>query len=195
VHDIEGAIAFTSAFSKRIVLQGHSLGCDRILHYLISRRAPHDFVLLSPCDSYRLQCDRIRPERVEQQISRLKADTSIASDEFVPKREYGISEKGDEYYIPVTKRALLSILEGPVFRLIRLDSPADFFIQGRCFIYIGGKDPLQTATSNEMFLYFEKRVANVRRLYVSRGEHDLSSCEEHVAQELAKWLTENSQAL
>src|SRR6266853_5149504 len=48
--DIEAAIAFARRFCDRVVLQGHSLGCDRVIHYLTNTRAKHDFVLLSPCD-------------------------------------------------------------------------------------------------------------------------------------------------
>src|SRR5438093_13111615 len=35
VADIEGAVLFARQFSDRIILQGHSLGCDRVLHFLI----------------------------------------------------------------------------------------------------------------------------------------------------------------
>ena len=54
IQDIEGMVRFAKPFSNRIVLQGHSLGCDRVLHYLISSNRPFDFVLLSPCDSYKV---------------------------------------------------------------------------------------------------------------------------------------------
>src|SRR2546426_6395954 len=46
VSDIAGAVAFVNGFSDRIILQGHSLGCDRILHYLVVRKSSLDFVLL-----------------------------------------------------------------------------------------------------------------------------------------------------
>ena len=74
IADIEGAIAFVTTFSEEIVLQGHSLGCDRILHYLITKKSTLDFILLSPCDSYQLQCNWIHPETVEEQIARLRRE-------------------------------------------------------------------------------------------------------------------------
>ncbi len=46
VDDIQSAVDFVSPFSGRIVLQGHSLGCDRVVHYLRSTAAPLDFILL-----------------------------------------------------------------------------------------------------------------------------------------------------
>ena len=67
---------FCNDFSNRIILQGHSIGCDRILHYLLASGSRHDFILLSPCDSYQLQADWIKPETVEQQIDRLKKEIS-----------------------------------------------------------------------------------------------------------------------
>src|ERR1035438_7493859 len=71
LYDIEGIVLFAKTFSERVVLQGHSLGCDRVLHYLLNSPAGYDFVLLSPCDSYQLQANWLGPETVEEQIRRL----------------------------------------------------------------------------------------------------------------------------
>lgn len=166
VYDIEGAVDFARQFTDRVILQGHSLGCDRILNFILTRSADHEFILLGPCDSYQLQAKWIAPETVEQQIARLKKETPVQSEfDWLPSREYGIKQDDWTYPIPVTRKALLSIMEGPVFRLIRLGSPAQFKIDQRALVYIGGKDALQTASSEEMFRYLKERIRDVQRVY------------------------------
>ena len=64
--DIDGAVAFARRLGGEVVLQGHSMGCDRVLHYLLTRGGGYDFVLLGPCDSYRLQEKWIGSESVEE---------------------------------------------------------------------------------------------------------------------------------
>ena len=191
VSDIQGAIDFARDLAPRIILQGHSLGCDRVLHFLVSTSAEYDFVLLAPCDSYELQRRWIAPETVEEQISRLKADAGTTAEalDWLPAREYGISQgDGWVYPIPVTRKALLSIMEGPVFKLIRIEHPARFWIKQNAFIYIGGFDALQTAASDKVFDYFEKRTKHVTRSFVREGDHMLRGCEDVVAEGIVDWI-------
>jgi len=171
-------------------LQGHSIGCDRILHFLIARKAKHDFVLLSPCDSYQLQTDWIKPETVEQQIERLKAQKPIEGMvDWLPIREYGIRRGDWVYPIYITRKALLSIMEGDPFHLIRMDRPATFRLDQRALIYIGGDDTLQTAPNEMMLRYFEERVREVTRTSpYPDGDHSLWGCEQEVSDEIVKWV-------
>src|SRR6266545_5249133 len=130
--DIDAAISLAKARLERpVVLQGHSLGCDRVLYYLSERTVRLDFVLLSPCDSYALQSRWMAPETVETQIERLQTGaptaatnaaaglesrylrTSVEALEWLPLREYGIRCGDWSYPIPITRGALLEILTGP----------------------------------------------------------------------------------
>ncbi|MDP3296004.1 MAG: hypothetical protein Q8N09_00150 [Thermodesulfovibrionia bacterium] len=188
IFDIEGAINFTSQFSERIILQGHSLGCDRILHFLISQKKNYDFILLAPCDSYQLQANWIAPETVEAQIERLKAEAKSEDIfDWLPSREYGIRGNGENYVIPITRKALLSIIQGPPYRLIRIGNPSKFSLKQRALIYIGGKDALQTEPSEVMFKYLEERIHDVTRVYVPQGAHSLEGCEYEVIEKIIKW--------
>jgi hypothetical protein len=188
--DIQGVVNFASRFSNRLILQGHSLGCDRVLHFLVSTEARYDFILLSPCDSYQLQVNWIAPETVEEQIRRLKAQApSDPMFDWLPSREYGVKGRGDwTYAIPVTCKALLSIMEGPAYRLMRIASPASFHLDQDCLIYIGGKDALQVWPDETMFSYFEERVKRVKRLFVPRGDHSLADCEQEVIRGIVQWV-------
>lgn len=188
--DIEGAVKFAMQFSDRIILQGHSLGCDRVLHFLINRKAHYDFILLAPCDSYQLQANWIAPETVEQQIQRLKSESPRDPQfDWLPAREYGI--KGGEdwtYPIPITRKAFLSIAEGPPYRLMKIKEPARFHLDQRALIYIGGKDALQVWPCDIMFKYLRERIRYVQEVYEPRGDHMLAGCEEYVIHKIIQWV-------
>jgi Protein of unknown function (DUF1749) len=188
--EIEGAVAFVQSFSQRVVLHGHSLGCDRILHFLTHNRANHDFVLLAPCDSYELQANWIAPESVEDQIKRLIAQNPSDSDfDWLPSREYGVRQGGDwTYPIPITRKAFLSISQGPPFQLMKIQDPATFKLGQKALIYIGGKDTLQVWPHETMFKYLQERIENVTPVYVSHGDHMLDACDATVAARIVNWL-------
>jgi len=190
IFDIQGAIDFVRQFSDRIILQGHSMGCDRVLHFILATRSKHDIILLSPCDSYQLQANWIAPETIEQQIERLKGRLSIEGAlDWLPMGEYGIRQGDWDYLIPITRKSLLRVMEGPAFRLIRIDHPADFRINQRVLIYIGGDDTLQTAPAQVMFRYFEERVHELTRISLfPDGDHSLWGCEREVSDEIVRWV-------
>ena len=192
VYDIEGAISFASTFSDKIILQGHSLGCDRILYYLITSKAKYDFILLAPCDSYQLHANWIAPETVEHQIKRVKEHYSNEElFDWLPIKEYGIRQGNELYHIPITRKAWLSIAEGPPFELIRLSSPYKFYLENNALIYIAGRDDLQTWPSESMFKYFEERVRHVTRVYVPNGDHCLCGCENEVIESIIHWYSQS----
>lgn len=189
VRDIQGVVSYVSGFGDRVILQGHSLGCDRVLQFLISTKRQYDAVLLSPCDSYQLQANWIAPETVEQQIQRLKAEApSDPVFDWLPSREYGVKGGGDwTYPIPVTRETLLSIMEGAPYHLIRIKSPAQFYLEHRALIYIGGMDRLQAWSGCDMFRYLRKRIRSVTEVYVPQGDHSLAGCEALVIQRIIEW--------
>ena len=89
VDDIKAALAIARTFGETVILQGHSLGCDRIVQYIISEDSDCDFILLGPSDSYKLQSIWIAPETVEDQIARLRTEVRSANEwDWLPRREY-----------------------------------------------------------------------------------------------------------
>lgn len=189
VDDISGAITFAQAFSEKVVLQGHSLGCDRVLHYLIETGARHDLIMLSPCDSYQLQANWIAPETVEAQIERLKRyDATEHELEWLPSHEYGIAgNKEWTYKIPITRRAFLSIAAGPPYRLIRPTNPSPFRLEQRALVCVGGQDALQVWPAEVMVAYFRSRLNEVEEHVISEADHMFSGFEESVATRIASW--------
>jgi len=190
VQDIQAAIEFVAPFSSQIILQGHSLGCDRVVHYLLTTGNLYDFILLSPCDSYRLQTILISPETVEHQIERLKKGNKD-NDEFdwLPLNEYGVKQgEGWTYPNPITRKAFLSILQGPPFYLFRMDQPMLYYINSRCFVYIGGKDLLQTSSPEIVSSFFKERVESIQVAVVQEGDHGLESCEDSISNLIVEWI-------
>lgn len=188
--DIQGAINFVKPFCDRIILQGHSLGCDRILHYLLTTKDNHDFILIGPANSYVLHSNWVSPTTVEEHLSQLKSSPAKVGDyEWLPLDSYGIKQPPAEVYkIPITRPSLISIMEGPVFQIIRPDSQPSFFIDQNSIIFVGGKDGYLTSTPEEMFTFFERRVRKVTRVYVSNSNHYLEGCEKQVIQKFIDWI-------
>lgn len=188
--DISGAIDFVSQFSKNIILQGHSLGCDRVLYYLINSKSTYSFILLGPADSYDLQKNWISPQNIEQQIARIKAYVFPQGEyEWLSIKEYGIRQPPDEvYYIPTTRGALISILEGPPMELLRIDSSVDFTLNQHALVYMGEKDGYRTYTAETMFEYLDKHMPNVTQVYFPEGNHELSGVEVEVTMKIIEWV-------
>jgi hypothetical protein len=190
VHDIGGAIEYALTFSSHVVLQGHSLGCDRVVHYQLSTEDWRDTVLLSPCDSYRLHEIYLGGESVEAHIARLKQSQPIDNFCLLPRDEYGIRNKQENYRIPVTLRTFLSIAEGPPFQLFRLDCTSRYFVKSRAFVGIGKLDDLQTADPNAMFDHLAQRFNDVRRIVLSNSDHEMEPEADQLFQKLRDWIKE-----
>lgn len=190
VSDIQAAVDFVTPFSDRIILQGHSLGCDRLLHYLLATKVRHDIILLSPCDSYQLQANWIAPETIDTQLERLKEGAQGRERfDWLPLSEYGIRQRDWDYPIPITRQPLLALLESSVFRLLRFSQPAAFSIDQKALVYLGGDDSLQTVPRDAMLNYISKRVRHLTAtaLY-PEGDHSLWGCEQEVSDEIVTWI-------
>lgn len=190
VSDICAAVGFCRNLTSRVVLQGHSLGCDRVLHYLRSTGEIEECVLLAPCDSYQLQSLWIAPELVEEQIARLEVHRNVGEPlEWLPSKEYGVRQgEGWTYAIPITRRALLSIMKGPPFEMLRLSDPAEFRLPVAALVHIGGADALQTWPAAEMFDYLRARLAKLNELWIPQADHMIGGCEEIVADHIVRWI-------
>jgi hypothetical protein len=188
IADLDGAINFVSSLGKRIILQGHSLGCDRIVHYLVKSRKSYDFILLSPCDSYALQKKYISPETIEEQIQRLKSLNCEEPHQLLRRKEYGVRQYDEDYFIPISRDALLNILEGPPLKLFRIDQPLEYFIDSHCLTYIGGRDSCQSHKSEVVFHHIANRTKSLKRLYIEDGEHDLERYEDFIATQICEWI-------
>ena len=148
VEDIKGAVAWSRRMGRQVYLQGHSLGCDRVLHYLESTRAGLSPILLSPCDSRQLQRDWLGEEQFSQQEAALRERNEVQSTAEVntwalsPRETYGLKGgDGWTYAIPVTEEVLESILLGPVGRLLAIEKGGYASQQSGCPSLSGPRRP------------------------------------------------------
>jgi hypothetical protein len=187
-YDIEGAVRFARKFGRKIVLQGHSSGCLKILYYLARSRNDFDSILLSPTDPYVLHQNYVYPEKIEHQLARIRREYADRLDDLLPPEEHGCCQKGVEYPTPISARALIAFLEGPGLKILRYDDPADYFMKSRAFIYYGAADPLWTADRKKVEQFFLEHIRNVHFFLLENGDHHFHGFEKCVTDEIVKWI-------
>ena len=190
--DLDALVRVARTLCPRVVLQGHSLGCDRVLFYAQQRTVDIPLILLSPCDSHRLQEQWLDSETVTQQVARLAATSDAASPlQLVNPSEYGVAgPDGWTYSIPVTKAALLSIIAGPPFQLLRVGSTAQPLSGAPAFVYLGAEDSIRGAGLQELIAHLRALMPSARVFTSPRGDHCLQGCEETVADAISAWAGE-----
>ncbi len=192
--DIEGAIDFVSSFSKKIILQGHSMGCDKVVEYMLLKMQYYDCILLSPSDSYMLQSNWINRQHgisVEGQIKQLEDRINWKDNtdfDWLPIDAYGLYYTDDPHFLPISSKALLSILKGASFNIFNLENPRKYFINSNCLVYIGGSDELQTWNDANMFSFLQERFKMMTPLYIKEAEHMIEGYEKEVCDTITKWL-------
>ncbi len=196
VEDIEAAVTWCRRLGRKVYLQGHSLGCDRVLHYLESTKARLSPILLSPCDSYQLQREWLGVEEFSQQEVTLREHKEIGTTDegnawaLAPRAAYGL--KGDEgwtYEIPVTEEVLASILLGAVGRLLAVEKGGAVLSEADALAYLGQRDPIRGASMEAMKAHLEVLLPRVT-LIEGQGGHNLEECEEEIARRIAEWINQ-----
>jgi len=184
IADIESAINYVKNFSDKIILQGHSMGCERIITFQLVKKTFYDTILLSPCDGYKLQIDYIFPKTIDDQIEELKIydDSSL-----LPYNFFGIKEGNECYTIPIYKKALYSILTGYALKVFRLDKNLDYFLPISCICLIGKRDYLQTHEPKEFFLKMKNKFSHFEACIID-GDHELKPAEVDMVNNVMNWL-------
>lgn len=196
VEDIKGAVAWSREVGPKVYLQGHSLGCDRVLHYLECTRSGLSPILLSPCDSRQLQRDWLGVEKFSQQEAALGERKKVQAKEgegpwtLAPREAYGLKgEDGWTYEIPATKDVLESILLGAPGRLLAIEKDAVAISSADALAYLGQKDPIRGATMGAMKTRLKALLPKVT-LIEGLGGHNMEECEEETAGKVAEWIKE-----
>ena len=190
--DLDALLRFAGSICPQVVLQGHSLGCDRVLFYTQRRAARVPLILLSPCDSHHLQEMWLEGGPISEQVARLLSG-SDADDQvdLVPGSEYGVTgPDGWTYSIPISRAALLSIIDGPPFQILRVDSSAQAVSNAPAFVYMGTEDPIRGAPLDEMTAHVRRLVPFARVFTVEHGGHSFEGYEETVANAISAWVYE-----
>lgn len=192
VADIQGAVDLVSEFSSKIVLQGHSMGCDRVIHFLKESQAQYDCVLLSPCDSRHLHKRWLINNNINDQIHRIKEQLPEEETILLSDNEYGLREEGGwTYPIPVSRKAFLSIAEGPPFNLLSLENRPKYFLNVRSLALLGSLDNLRTFAVRDMENYLNEKFQHLEVLEIEGTDHNFSGKEKMIAKIIIKFVKEN----
>ena len=192
--DVDAAVTFASSISNRVILQGHSMGCDKVVAYMLKRRSTYDCILLSPSDSYRLQSDWLRRQlgiSVEEQIAILKSSHKFESKDqldWISYNSYGIYYTDLPHYLPVTSTTMLSILEGESFSIFNVAKPRNYFLETNAFVYLGGSDELIPGGVLQMKKFISAKFRNTKFMIIGDAEHMLENVSEQVSIEIVAWL-------
>jgi len=187
--DLEAAVTFARSIAPTVILQGHSLGCEKVMYYGQERDPAIPLILLSPCDGYRLQTIYIDPETVEDQIVRLSSTYSLEGMELVPPEEYGIRCAGIYYHVPITAKALISLLTSPAFRLLRRGYPWDNPLINKCYTYLGCEDALQIDGAEAMRDVVLERFVDPNIQLYPHGDHQLRRAMPEVFDSIEEWIS------
>lgn len=183
--DIESAVEYCNQFSDEIILQGHSMGCERIITYQLVTKKHFNTILISPCDARQLQEDYIYPHSIEDQILALEKYDDMA---ILPPEFFGINNrKGENYTIPITKKALLSILTGYALKVFSQKIDMPFYLPISCLCIIGENDPLQTYTPQKAFAIFEKKFRCFKGCSLL-GDHEIKPVQIEMSKIVTEWL-------
>ena len=188
--DLDALLQFARSISPQVVLQGHSLGCDRVLFYIQQRAKDVPLILLSPCDSRCLQEKWLGGGDISEQAARLAGGAEDDEEEvkLVPAAEYGVAgPDGWTYSIPINRGALLSIVNGPPFEILRVDETAQPVSEAPAFVYMGANDAIRGAGFDEMREHVGRLLPASQVFTVDGGEHSLDGCEMEVADGISKW--------
>ena len=196
VEDIKAAVSWSRRLGRKVYLQGHSLGCDRVLHYLEVTGEGLSPILLSPCDSYQLQKEWLGVDKFNQQQAELRERMEGRATEegnawsLTPRETYGLrGGEGWTYEIPVTEEVLESILLGPVGRLLAIEKGCTVVGSADALAYLGQADPIRGASMESMKTHLKVLLPKVT-LIEGPGGHNLEACEEETAERVAEWIKE-----
>jgi hypothetical protein len=187
LEDIDGAVKFCKKLKTPLVLQGHSLGCDRIVYWARETKSDVPLVLLSPADSYMLGSrSRGDQETIKQQIKRLKSKSGDEID-MLGLGEYSVKEGDWTYPLPITREALLSILEGPVYKQFRYGSSPSWGLGSVSLVCSAKNDALLTASIDEVRKFFKQALPNSEFAGFS-SDHMFDGEEARLANKIASWI-------
>lgn len=186
--DIQSAIDFAHTFSKEIILQGHSMGCESIIAYQISSGNTYNTMLFSPCDAYKLQTNYIAPKTIDDLLGELE---DYPNNVLLPNYFYGINTPTNtnigKYTIPIYKKAMSSILSGLALKIFRQDNNLHYFLPINCLCVIGRNDPMQTYSAEHAFDLMSPKFNTYKGVLLD-GDHELKPTQDELASHVLSWL-------
>jgi len=188
INDIQSAIDYCKLFSDTILLQGHSLGCDRIVYYQLLSNCFYPTILLSPCDSYKLQQIYLNTKSVEKFITEVEGIQPNNDFEMLPPGSYGVNNAGECYDIPITQKALLSIMTGPPYKLFKIGGEEEYYLPVDAIVCLGSNDKLQVHSPEVMHKHFRNKFKSVVEITIE-ADHEMEPKGDDLGNILSAWIS------
>ena len=195
--DIDAAVSFATAFADKVVLQGHSNGCEKALYFASRRpRVLEGLLLLSPSDSYEMQRRYRSGESPEDQLVRLRSrgDRSNGATRalLLLLDEYGIRSGDKDYPIPVSFESVIDLLSGPALHVLNVTSDVEgasvCAVPLPSLVCLGSRDPYLTVKPHEMVEAIQVRSGPAVSLNLIEGaDHHFHGYETELVDAIIEW--------
>jgi len=188
--DISAAVDFARQRVDRVVLQGHSYGCDKVVYY--ARANPDmDLVLISPANSITLQERYFSFSRLKQLLTGPVDAQSVDGWNLAPRGYYGVRTSAQEYDIPVETHVLKAMLDGE--DLTTFDYAEDPTpISAKALVLIGGTDDLQLGRATDAVQFCSKLIPRGEVVLHARGDHFFCGYEAELSALILDWILGNA---
>lgn len=184
--DIHAAVAFVRGLVERVILQGHSYGCDKVVYY--GRiHVGQDLVLISPANSVRLQQAYTEGEPIG-----IEQPSSSDGWGLAPKGSYGIRAGDRSYPVPIHVGTLMSMMDGIDLSIFDHTRDPLFEVNNRALVLLGEADVLQLGDLDRMESFCEAMMPNARIVRHSGADHHFSGFEAGLCSTIAGWIGEGS---
>jgi pimeloyl-ACP methyl ester carboxylesterase len=186
--DIGAAVDFVSRYGfKKIILSGHSTGCQKIAYYQskIQDKRVNGLILLAPTDDY----NYVTKKEFGMKFSKV----------FKIAKRMVHNGKGGEL-LPAETKVLMSArrflsdadTKNVESRIFNYDSKMQIFSKIRCpiFVIFGSKEKYRVKPVNEHFKILERRTKSLKFKYalIKGADHGFTGKEKELAKEIGRWL-------
>lgn len=190
IEDLIAAITFCreQGFSE-VFLQGHSLGCERVIAFCRTNKYSFPSVLLAPVNSKLTQevwCRERLLTTVSDQIQTLR---NKDGNELL-KGQYGSpsSDPAWDYDIPIYKNSLLALLESKEIRLFDPEE-SDLGKIENCMVVLSAADQFNLGHYSQHLNFFQSRLGINSKIVEADVDHDFDGREAEIASICAEWFS------
>jgi alpha/beta superfamily hydrolase len=183
--DVAAAVEFAQRIATRIVVQGHSYGCDKVV-YCALRGLLHEVVLISPADSAALQQRYGGSGPATGGLARVGWPDGDWC--FAPRGQYGIRTNDKMYPIPMEAATLAAVLAGDDLRIFDQSRHPTATLANRALVLIGEGDDLQLGRAQGLAAYCRAFLPAGKIVVRPGADHYFSGHEAYLCSEILQWL-------
>jgi hypothetical protein len=185
--DVQAAMAFARERGSRVLLQGHSYGCDKIV-YCATKGIDAELILISPANSMMLQAGHSSGNWTDKLLpsSRGLDDWSLA-----PKKAFGIRTHNKAYDIPIAAAVLPEVLTEEDLRIFDYSYPPKVRLPNRALVLLAEGDDLQLGKVTTMADYCQQLLPSGRIVIHSTGNHQFIGHERELCKIICGWINDS----